>query len=146
MFGGLLSRFQSPSSSEKPRHPAWYERHFAPVLLWVAKKACTHPVHTIVMVACVASYSYLGVLDQGLLQRAENSAGKVDFDTLLAGSQRLRLGKETGWKWEAEEIGVGNKYEQVYANCPFCAMLSNAVHRRLKTSPLLLSSSPILAP
>jgi hydroxymethylglutaryl-CoA reductase (NADPH) len=113
MFGFLTSRFQSPGSSEKARHPAWYDRHLAPVLLWVAKKACTHPVHTIVMVACVASYSYLGVLDQGLLQRTENPAGKVDFDTLLVGSQRLRLGKETAWKWEAEDITAAAKYEQV---------------------------------
>lgn len=118
MFGVLFSRFQSPGSEDKARHPAWYERHIAPLLLWVAKKACTHPVHTIVMVACVSSYSYLGVLDQGLLQRTQNSAGKLDFDTLLGGSQKLRLGQETGWKWEAVDTMAGNKYGQVLPHLP----------------------------
>lgn len=113
MFGALLSRFQSPGSSEKARHPAWYERHFAPVLLWIAKKACTHPVHTIVVVAFAVSTSYVGVLEQGLLQRSESSAGKLDFDTLLGGSQMLRLGKETGWKWEAVDTAIGNNYKEV---------------------------------
>ncbi|KAF2748539.1 3-hydroxy-3-methylglutaryl-coenzyme A reductase [Sporormia fimetaria CBS 119925] len=101
MFGFLQARFQRSAGSDQIRHPGWYDRHFAPVLLWVAKKACTHPIHTIVLIASVASYSYLGVLDDGLLERTEKVSGKVDFDTLLAGSQRLHVGKETAWKWEA---------------------------------------------
>jgi hydroxymethylglutaryl-CoA reductase (NADPH) len=114
MFGFLTSRFQTPGASDKTRNPAWYDRHFAPVLLWVSKKACTHPIHTIVMIACVASYSYLGVLDQGLLERNTDKAlGKVDFNTLLAGSQKLRIGEETAWKWEAEEARFGVNVEHV---------------------------------
>jgi hypothetical protein len=113
MFGFLTSRFQS--ASEK-KSPGWYDRHIAPVLLSIAKKACTHPIHTIVTIAFLASYSYLGVLDKGLLDSASGgAAGKVDFVTLLAGGQRLRVGEETSWKWEAEDAKIGAKTEQVRA-------------------------------
>src|SRR3954466_1329413 len=100
MFGFATSRWQS-GASDKAVRPGWYDRHLAPVLLSVAKKACTHPIHTIVTIAFLASYSYLGVLDKGLLGRdANNATGKLDFNTLLAGSKRLHVGKETAWKWE----------------------------------------------
>lgn len=104
MFGFLTARFQSPGVADRLR-PSWFDHHASPILLTVAKKACTHPIHTIVAIAFLASYSYLGVLDKGLLERDVDSApGKVDFATLLAGSKRLRVGEETGWKWEAEEL------------------------------------------
>ncbi|KAF2662034.1 hypothetical protein K491DRAFT_337974 [Lophiostoma macrostomum CBS 122681] len=104
MFGFLTSRWQSGSPADKMARPAWFDRHVNPVLLSIAKKACTHPIHTIVTIAFLASYSYLGVLDKGLLETGTvQVAGKVDFATLLTGSQILRIGEETAWKWEAEE-------------------------------------------
>ena len=104
MFGFLTSRWQSGSASEKMARPVWFDRHVTPVLLSIAKKACTHPIHTIVTIAFLASYSYLGILDKGLLETGTvQVAGKVDFTTLLTGSQRLRISEETGWRWEAEE-------------------------------------------
>lgn len=111
MFGFLTSRFQGAGGANQVRHPGWYERHLSPVLLSIAKKACTHPIHTIVMIACVASYSYLGVLDKGLLERSDKTLGKVDFETLLTGSKTLRVGDETAWKWEAlaDQVDVGSE-------------------------------------
>jgi len=102
MLGYLTSRWQG---EQKKTGPAWFDRHFNPILLSVAKKACTHPIHTIVTIAFVASYSYLGVLDKGLLESGieEAASSRVDFTTLLAGSKRLRIGEETSWQWEAEE-------------------------------------------
>lgn len=106
MLGYLTSRWQSASDPKKTS-PGWYDRSVSPVLLAVAKKACTHPIHTIVTIAFVASYSYLGVLDKGLLERdSDVVAGRVDFQTLLAGSKNLRIGEETSWQWEAQE-GAG---------------------------------------
>ncbi|KAJ4299901.1 3-hydroxy-3-methylglutaryl-coenzyme A (HMG-CoA) reductase isozyme [Kalmusia sp. IMI 367209] len=102
MFGFLANRFQNPRGAEQAR-PGWFDRHCTPILLSIAKKACTHPVHTIVTIAFVASYSYLGVLDKGLLEHTDTTLGRVDFTTLLAGSKRLRVGEETAWKWEVEE-------------------------------------------
>jgi hydroxymethylglutaryl-CoA reductase (NADPH) len=102
MFGFLANRFQTPRAGEQTR-PGWFDRHCTPVLLSIAKKACTHPVHTIVTIAVLASYSYLGVLDKGFLDQSDATPGQVDFSTLLAGSTRLRVGQETTWKWETEE-------------------------------------------
>lgn len=103
MLGYLTSRWQSASEPKKTS-PGWFDRHVSHILLTVAKKACTHPIHTIVTIAVLASYSYLGVLDKGLLESGiEEATGRVDFHTLLAGSKRLRIGEETSWQWEAEE-------------------------------------------
>jgi hypothetical protein len=90
-----------------------FDRSCTPILLSIAKKACTHPIHTIVVIAFLASYSYLGVLEKGLLEGTDKAPGHVDFQTLLAGSKRLRVGEETSWKWEVEEDRIGTKVEQV---------------------------------
>ncbi|KAH9862692.1 hypothetical protein J1614_010785 [Plenodomus biglobosus] len=104
MLGYLTSRWQGSSEPQKTT-PSWFDRHVSPILLSVAKKACTHPIHTIVTIAFLASYSYIGVLDKGLLESGiEEATGRVDLQTLLAGSKRLRVGAETSWQWEAEEI------------------------------------------
>lgn len=103
MLGYLTSRWQS-TGDQKKTSPTWFDRRCSPILLSIAKKACTHPIHTIVTIALVASYSYLGVLDKGLLESGiEEATSRVDFQTLLAGSKRLRVGEETSWQWEAVE-------------------------------------------
>jgi hydroxymethylglutaryl-CoA reductase (NADPH) len=115
MLGYLTSRWQSTGKPEKTS-PNWFDRHVNPLLLSVAKKACTHPIHTIVTIAFLASYSYLGVLDKGLLESGiEEATSRVDFQTLLAGSKRLRIGEETSWQWEAEENRVGVQTAQELA-------------------------------
>ncbi|KAL6706956.1 3-hydroxy-3-methylglutaryl-coenzyme A (HMG-CoA) reductase isozyme [Coniothyrium glycines] len=104
MLGYLTSRWQGADGNEKTS-PAWFDRHVSPVILSVAKKACTHPIHTIVTIAFLASYSYLGVLDKGLLESGiEEASTGVDFQTLLAGSKTLRAAEETSWQWEPEEL------------------------------------------
>jgi hydroxymethylglutaryl-CoA reductase (NADPH) len=106
MLGYLTSRWQA-AGDQKKTSPTWFDRHFSPILLSVAKKACTHPIHTIVTIAFIASYSYLGVLDKGLLESGiEDVSSRVDFQTLLAGSKRLRVGEETSWQWEAVDAKV----------------------------------------
>jgi len=112
MFGFLTNRWQGPTTTEK-RGPTWFDRSCTPILLSIAKKACTHPIHTIVVIAFVASYSYLGVLEKGFLDGTDKAPGHVDFESLLTGSQRLRVGEETSWKWEVEEHQIGAVKEQV---------------------------------
>jgi hydroxymethylglutaryl-CoA reductase (NADPH) len=141
MFGFLTSRWQSAGGSDKAR-PHWFDHHITPVLLSVAKQACTHPIHTIVTIALLASYSYLGVLDKGLLDTDTGKAGKVDFETLLAGSQRLRVGEETAWKWEAHEPNVHTKLEQVRTTSPASNPFVLTRSRLPKSSPSSPSSSP----
>lgn len=124
MFGFLFTRFQSPGGADKAR-PGWYDRHLAPVLLSIARKACTHPLWTIVTIAFLASFSYLGVFDKGLLDLSTDKAvGKADFNTLLAGSQMLRVGEETGWKWEVEKE-EGGPADQVRAHWILIAIAPN---------------------
>ena len=112
MFGFLTGR--RPGENTRP---GWYDRHFAPVLFSIAKKACTHPIHTIVSVAILASYSYIGVLDKGLLESSggDRAPGTVDFSTLLAGSKRLYVGQETGWKWEPEVAPIETQAQRELA-------------------------------
>jgi hydroxymethylglutaryl-CoA reductase (NADPH) len=113
MLGYLTRRWQTGGDPKK-KSPGWYDRNIAPILLAVAKKACTHPIHTIVTLAFVASYSYLGVLDKGLLENdADVVTGRVDFATLLAGSKNLRVGEETSWQWEAQDGREGLHKEKV---------------------------------
>ncbi|EUC45411.1 hypothetical protein COCMIDRAFT_95702 [Bipolaris oryzae ATCC 44560] len=103
MLGSLASRWQATGDQQKTA-PTWFDRHLFPVLLSVAKRACTHPIHTIVTIAVLASYSYLGVLDKGLLESGiEDISSNVDFQSLLAGSKTLRVGEETSWQWEASD-------------------------------------------
>ena len=89
--------------------PGWYDRQVTPVLQLLSRRACTHPIHTIVFIALLASTSYLGLLDASLFEQSgvrEATLGKADFNTLLAGSKSLRVGPETSWKWQTEEIDV----------------------------------------
>lgn len=110
MFGFLASRFQSPREGAQSR-PGWFDRRCSPVLLSIAKKACTHPIHTIVTIAFLASCSYLGALDKSLLKQADSEPGIVDFNTLLVGSQHLNIGQETAWKWEAADNKAAESQE-----------------------------------
>ena len=114
----ILNRLQPAGAAERTA-PGWFDRHLSPILLSVAKKACTHPIHTVVTIAFLASYSYLGVLDDGVLERADKvAAGRVDFESLLVGSQKLRVGEETSWKWEVEEARAGSGEEKVHTPTP----------------------------
>lgn len=106
MFGFLTSRWQSATPQAKTT-PNWFAHSVSPILLSVAKKACTHPIHTIVTIAFLGSYSYLGVLDKGLLDLDTAHTGRVDLQTLLAGSKQLRVGAETNWQWQADETSAG---------------------------------------
>jgi hypothetical protein len=145
MLGYLTSRWQSTGDHQKTS-PNWFDRHVNPLLLSVAKKACTHPIHTIVTIAFLASYSYLGVLDKGLLESGiEEASSRVDFQTLLAGSKRLRIGEETSWQWEAEENRISVNADKVWPTKSTQEM-SLIRDRRRKNSPLSPLSSPNRAP
>ncbi|KAF9690720.1 hypothetical protein EKO04_011479 [Ascochyta lentis] len=106
MFGFLTSRWQSAAPQAKTT-PTWFAHSVSPILLSVAKKACTHPIHTIVTIAFLGSYSYLGVLDKGLLDTEDAHTGRVDLHTLLAGSKQLSVGPTTNWQWHVDETGTG---------------------------------------
>jgi HPIH motif-containing protein len=94
------------NNSSKPHSPGILDRSLTPVLLSLSKRACIHPVYTIVIVAVLASTTYLGLIESTLFERritANNAIGRVDVNYLLAGSKKLYTGPETSWKWNPDQ-------------------------------------------
>jgi hydroxymethylglutaryl-CoA reductase (NADPH) len=84
---------------EEKSTPTWLNRQITPVLQSLSLQACTHPIHTIVFIALLASTTYIGLLEGSLFDRKVGSLG-TDWSSLVEGSRQLRIGKETGWKWD----------------------------------------------
>jgi hydroxymethylglutaryl-CoA reductase (NADPH) len=85
---------------------SWLNRHVTASLVTVSHIACQHPIQTIVVIALVASTSYVGLLQESLFDSglgALQHNGKVDIDTLLAGSRTLELSRSTDWKWQMRD-------------------------------------------
>ncbi|KAJ4333702.1 3-hydroxy-3-methylglutaryl-coenzyme A (HMG-CoA) reductase isozyme [Ascochyta clinopodiicola] len=148
MFGFLTSRWQSATPQAKTT-PNWFAHSVSPILLSVAKKACTHPIHTIVTIAFLGSYSYLGVLDKGLLDTEDAHTGRVDLQTLLAGSKQLHVGPETNWQWHADDTAAGVQARELAlitlvfpeASVPNAAPSQNSVPTNVSVERLPSSSS-----
>jgi hydroxymethylglutaryl-CoA reductase (NADPH) len=103
----LPLRLRGSDTTALTARPGWYDRQVTPVLQSFSRRACTHPIHTIVFIALLASTSYLGLLDASLFERVgAGEPGKADFTSLVSGSKSLRVGQETGWKWQNEDIDV----------------------------------------
>ncbi|KAI9888730.1 MAG: 3-hydroxy-3-methylglutaryl-coenzyme A (HMG-CoA) reductase isozyme [Vezdaea aestivalis] len=92
----MLDRFLS--TSEKP---SWLNRQVTPLFQSLSRRATTHPIHTIVTVALLASTSYVGLLE-----------GSV-FDSPSAapalGEKQLQVGEQTGWKWQSGSEGSNHE-------------------------------------
>jgi hydroxymethylglutaryl-CoA reductase (NADPH) len=108
MLGSYLlpARLRGSSDTGASAKPKWLNRRVTPVLLTLSRRACVHPIYTLVFVAILASTTYLGLLESSLFDRQASighTVGRVDFNTLLNGSKRLFVGRETGWRWVPEE-------------------------------------------
>ncbi|KAG8533725.1 uncharacterized protein KY384_001466 [Bacidia gigantensis] len=90
-------------------NPTYINRHITTLLQWVSRGAFTHPVHTIVSVALVASTCYIGLLEGRLLDHTSlgNNVGSTDLAALAQNGRLLRLGEETSWKWQMHNNGLG---------------------------------------
>ena len=107
MLGASLlpARFRSDQPhAEAPANPGYFNREITKVLQPVSRNAFTHPIHTIVFVALLASTSYIGLLEGSLFDRtgSVNGAGGVGLSSLVENGRQLRLGEETAWKWQAD--------------------------------------------
>lgn len=106
MLGSSLipARWRGFYDPEDPGKPGWYNKKVTPVLQGVSKRACTHPIHTVVLIAIIASSTYIGLLETGIFEpSAGTAAGRVDLKALSAGSRTLHLGPDTAWKWKLED-------------------------------------------
>ncbi|KAI2792580.1 3-hydroxy-3-methylglutaryl-coenzyme A reductase [Penicillium oxalicum] len=106
MATSLISKKLRFAESDRDAEPSWIRRQVTAGLQCVSRRACVHPIHTIVVIALFASTTYVGLLEGSLFDASRNSrnvAGQVDVDTLLQGSRSLRLGESTAWKWQSED-------------------------------------------
>lgn len=109
MATSFISKRLRSTEADLEAEPSWIRRQVTSGLQCISRRACVHPIHTIVVIALLASTTYVGLLEGSLLDTARNPrnvAGQVDVDTLLQGSRNLRLGESTAWKWQAEDSWV----------------------------------------
>lgn len=102
----LPSRFRgsppAPGSAASPPVPSALNRRLTPVLQLLSRLSCSHPIHTIVIVALLASSTYIGLLeDSFLFSPGRSGQGAADWSSLVEGSRRLRTGPDVGWRWQA---------------------------------------------
>ena len=95
-------RFRGEQPAAQPTAPSWFSRKMTPVLQSFSRLACSHPIHTVVIVALLASTSYVGLLQDSLFNQS-TSVGKADWSNLVEGSRHLRAGPDTAWKWQQVE-------------------------------------------
>ncbi|TVY62919.1 3-hydroxy-3-methylglutaryl-coenzyme A reductase [Lachnellula suecica] len=158
----LLARIRGAApaeTSKTPARPVWLNKRITPFLQAVSYRACLHPIHTIVIVAFLASTSYIGLLESSLFDVVKSAGGgKTDWGSLTAGSRQLRVGAETGWKWQATDDRAPIPQnvdhlalltfvfpDSLAANSPQTAPLPNAVPapQNLTVTPLPSTSNPL---
>ncbi|TID19504.1 hydroxymethylglutaryl-CoA reductase (NADPH) [Venturia nashicola] len=132
----LPARLRSSDSENKHHKPTWLSQRINPFLLSLSGQACRHPINTIIFVAIIASTTYLGLLESSLFERQTSLAGtggRVDFDSLLAGSKRLYAGADSNWNWQIQENGHDKKVDNNFALITF--VFPNSVSSTPQTAP-----------
>lgn len=87
--------------------PNWLNKKVTPTIQTLSRRACLHPIHTIVIVAVLASTTYISLLESSLFDSVKTKAtGNADWSSLIEGSRQLRVGSETGWKWQPSDNEV----------------------------------------
>ncbi|CAG8131699.1 unnamed protein product [Penicillium salamii] len=107
MATSFISKRLRSTEEDQGSHPSWLRRQVVSGLQSISRRACVHPIHTLVVIAILASTTYVGLLEGSLLDPSRDGhgvAGQVDADALLQGSRNLRLGESTSWKWQVEDL------------------------------------------
>ena len=107
MLGASLlpARFRSAGSQDGSVKPGYLNQRISPLLQTLSRRSCTHPIHIIVFVALLASTSYIGLLEGSLFESNEgikDASRGIDMAVLVAGGRSLKVGQETGWKWQSD--------------------------------------------
>lgn len=116
----LPARLRTDHGNTENTKPGYLGRCITPLLQTVSRKAFTHPIHTIVFVALLASTSYIGILEGSLLDRTSLSGHASDGTNLAALAQsgrRLKLGECTGWRWNADNEDISAPQLVIYPIC-----------------------------
>jgi hydroxymethylglutaryl-CoA reductase (NADPH) len=95
-------------------HDSWLSRSITSTLLSTSSLACQHPIHTLVVIALLASTSYVGLLQESLFDTTgQTRNGRVDVASLLEGSRTLELSSRTSWRWHVEDDHSFDNQEKV---------------------------------
>jgi len=122
--------FLPPALTTKKPPPKWDP--FTPAFSRLSRSATTHPVQTIVIVALLASTTYIQMLEHSLFDRTSplwGHGGSKRAD-LLDGSVQVAVGEQTGWEWKenAADAVLGAKH---------VALVSLSFPNSLASSPVL---------
>ncbi|PMB66370.1 3-hydroxy-3-methylglutaryl-coenzyme A reductase [Beauveria bassiana] len=99
----LPTRFRGETTGPaKAAPPTWAGKTITPSLHFLGRLAASHPIHTIVLAAVLASSSYIGLIQDSLLERTA-TVSKADWSSLTEGSRQLFAGPETAWRWQSVE-------------------------------------------
>ncbi|KAJ5773446.1 Hydroxymethylglutaryl-CoA reductase class I/II substrate-binding [Penicillium paradoxum] len=115
MATSFISKRLRSTEEERETQPSWIRRQIVTGLQFISRRACVHPIHTLVVIAILASTTYVGLLEGSLLDTSKDPrsvAGQVDTDALLQGSRNLRLGESTSWKWQVEDAWTDSQTEK----------------------------------
>ena len=115
----ITGKFRPAGHEEADTEPGWLKRQVTGGLQAISHRACHHPIHTIDVIALLASTTYVGLLEGSLfdtLRNQRNVVGQVDVDTLLLGSRNLRLSENTAWKWQVEDPVIPENHKVGYSS------------------------------
>ncbi|KAL7929641.1 hydroxymethylglutaryl-coenzyme A reductase domain-containing protein [Trichoderma chlorosporum] len=102
----LPRRFRGEPAPSQAATPSRLNKRLTPLIQFLAKLACSHPIHTIGVIALLASTSYVGLLQETLLG-GTTSVSKAEWTSLAEGSRDLFAGPENAWKWQNVEQSSG---------------------------------------
>ncbi len=100
----LPARFRAGDTNGEAARPGYLNRQLSPLLQALSRPAALHPLRTIVFILVLASSSYIGLLEGSLFESANKGAvtGPIDLPLLVDGGRQLKMGEDTGWKWQAD--------------------------------------------
>lgn len=110
--------FRSEDNADAVTKPSWFNEKVTSIVQAVSGRACTHPIHTIVVIAILASTSYVGLLEGSLFDTGSDlkyGPGQVDVNALLEGARNLKLGEETSWRWQIDDSSSFEELPKVCA-------------------------------
>ncbi|KAL2180556.1 3-hydroxy-3-methylglutaryl-CoA reductase [Thermothelomyces heterothallicus CBS 202.75] len=125
----LPSRFRGGQPASQTVAPSWLNKKVTPLLQVLSRITSTHPIHTIVIVALLASSSYIGLLEESLFDAAR-SVRKADWSSLVEGSRLLRAAEDTAWKWQPFEADA-----PIPPNADHLALLTLVFPDSMSTDP-----------
>nr|ABG00048.1 HMG CoA reductase [Epichloe festucae var. lolii] len=149
----LPNRFRGePDRSQTSAAPSRIGKKLSPLLQFLAKVACSHPIHTVVTIAVLASTSYVGLIQDSLFEGPAR-LGKADWSSLVDGSRDLIASADTKWQWskvEQDSASVKNSTHLALLTFVFPDTLSSesassAPRSHVVPTPQNLSITPIPA-